>query len=391
MEKMRLGMIGCGGRGALYELWQEDPRVEIVAGADTNEKARGEFSEKIPGTFVTDDYRLVLERDDVDAVAICTPDFLHLEHATAALKAGKDVFCEKPLATTIEDCDEILRTQKTTGRKLMVGFNMRFFSFVCKMKEIVDAGEIGEIKTVWIRHFVGAGGEWYYHDWHANSRNTTGLLLQKATHDIDVMQWICGSKATRVSAFGTLTYYGGDMPNDLRCPACDRRDTCPESTTLSRWGAPDDLCVFREEVDVEDVSMVNMVLDNGVLASYAQCHFAPDYERNYTFIGTKGRIESDEPKSLIYLWRRPGELNCEPAETFECPPPPGTHAGADPQIVKDFTDMVLEDAPPRAPAVAGRWSVATGVCATRSLRNGGMPVDVPDLPEDLRRLEPTTV
>ena len=387
MDMIRMGMIGCGGRGTLYKLWREDPRVEIVAGADPKPAAREAFAAEAPDAFVTEDYRRLLDRRDIDAIAVCSPDFLHREHAVAALDAGKHVFCEKPLAITIEDCDDILRARERSGTRLMVGFNMRFFAFVCKMKELVDAGAIGQVKTVWTRHFVGSGGEWYYHDWHADRRNTTGLLLQKASHDLDVMHWICGSHTVRTSAFGSMEVYGGDMPNDLRCRDCERKETCPESAPRYRYAPPDDLCVYRKEVNVEDISLMNMQMANGVQASYAQCHFAPDYERNYTFIGAEGRIESDEPHQQVRLWKRtPGRGHCEPDEILDCPPPPGSHGGADPQIVRNFTDMVLDGAAPRAPAVAGRWSVAAGVCATQSLRNNGQPVDVPPLPEDLQHL-----
>lgn len=385
---MRLAMIGCGGRGGLYWQWMKDPRVQLVAAADTGAVARAKFAEHAPDAFVTDDYRRVLDRDDVDAVAVCTPDFLHREHATAALDAGKHVFCEKPLATTIEDCDAILRAREGSGTKLMVGFNMRFMAFVCKMKELVDAGMIGDVKTVWTRHFVGSGGGWYFNDWHATRANTNGLLLQKASHDIDVMHWICGSHTVRTHAFGALTHFGGDEPDDLRCPDCDRQETCVEVSPATPEGVSmRDRCVFRREVDVEDVSMINMQFANGVLASYAQCHFAPDYERNYTFIGTEGRIESDEPNEKIRFWRRdPKRIHSKPDEIFDCAAPEGSHGGADPQIVQDFTAMVLDDTEPRVSPVSGRWSVAAGVCATHSLRNGGIPVDIPDLPEDLAHL-----
>ena len=93
-----------------------------------------------PDAFIATDYREMLERDDVDAVAITSPDFVHEEHAVAALEAGKHVFCEKPLAITTEGCDRILRTWKASGKRLMVGFNMRYMPVFRVMKEIVDSG-----------------------------------------------------------------------------------------------------------------------------------------------------------------------------------------------------------------------------------------------------------
>ena len=385
MEKMRLGMIGTGGRGGMYKHWMKDARVEIVAGADVSEQARGAFQADLPRAFVTDDYRRVLERKDIDAVAVCTPDFCHHEHAVAALNAGKHLFCEKPLAITIEDCDDILRAYVRSGQRMMVGFNMRYAFFVNKMKELVDGGVIGKIQAAWTRHFVGWGGRFYYHDWHATRKNCTSLLLQKGSHDLDVMHWICGTHTVRTAAFGKLMRFGGDKPNDLRCGNCPDEYLCIESQR--RWKGGDDLCCFRREVDIEDVSNMVMEYANGVQAAYLECHFSPDYERNYTFIGTEGRIESDEPEGKVYLYRRiPGKNNTTP-EIFECPSRFGGHGGADPQIAEDFVKMVVDAAPPRAPAVAGRHSVAAGVCAAQSLRNGGMPVAVPPLPDDLKHLD----
>ena len=114
MEKVRLGVIGVAGRGAIAKYWAEDPRVELVAGADPNEKSRATFLEAHPQAQAYIDYRELLERDDLDAIAVASPDFLHEEHAVAALEAGKDVFCEKPLAITVEGCDRILSTWKSS-------------------------------------------------------------------------------------------------------------------------------------------------------------------------------------------------------------------------------------------------------------------------------------
>jgi predicted dehydrogenase len=369
----------------MYKLWMANPRVEVVAGADVDPAACQAFAADLPAAFVTDDYRRLLERKDLDAVAVCTPDFLHRQHATAALEAGKHVFCEKPLAITVEDCDDILRAWQRAKTRMMVGFNMRYAHFVVKMKELVDRGVIGPVRAAWTRHFVGWGGRFYYHDWHASRKNTTSLLLQKGSHDLDVMHWVCGSHAVRVSAFGKLAFFGGDRPDDLRCRRCPDARLCIESAP--RWSAHDDLCVFRKEVDVEDLSAVILQYANGVQAAYLECHFAPDYERNYTFIGTEGRIESDEPEGKVYLFRRiPGKNNTTP-EVLECPSRFGGHGGADPQIAEDFVKVVLDAAQPRAPVVAGRWSVAAGVCAAKSLRSGGVPVDVPPLPDDLKNLD----
>ena len=141
---------------------------------------------------MTDDYRQLLALKDIGAVFVTTPDYLHEEHAVAALKAGKAVYLEKPMAITIEGCDRILRTAYERKVKLYLGHNMRHMAVIRKMRELIRKGAIGEVKAGWCRHFVGYGGDAYFKDWHADRSKSTSLLLQKGAHDIDVLHWLCG-------------------------------------------------------------------------------------------------------------------------------------------------------------------------------------------------------
>ena len=374
MKQARIGVIGTGGRSTIVEYWHKpEGNSIVVAGADVSLKALEKFKQEINHeAFVTTDYRELLAREDIDAVAILTPDYLHEEHAIAALQAGKHVYCEKPLAITPEACDRILDEAKKSGKHLMVGFNMRYMSMYQTMKEIIDSGVIGDIKAVWVRHFVGLGGYFYYHDWHGTAANTTSLLLQKASHDIDVIHWLTGSYTTKVSAFGSLDYYGGDKPNDLHCPDCELKDTCPDAS-LERLTQ----CAFREEIDVEDNNMLIMELEGGIKASYMQCHFTPDYSRNYTIIGTKGRIENDDVNDKVYVkTRKSGSWHEMSDITYEMKQMPGTHGGADPRICEDFVNLVLYNKQPLTSPFAGRMSVAVGCAATESIRSGGKVVSI---------------
>ncbi len=383
MTQLRIGMIGVAGRGGLWRHWHDPAgRSVVVAGADINPEHLAAFRAQHGGDpFTTTDYRELLARSDVDAVAVTSPDWLHEEHAVAALEAGKHVFCEKPLAITTEGCDHILEVWRRSGKRLMVGFNMRYMNMFRTMKEIVDAGVIGEIKAVWVRHFVGFGSDFYYHDWHASRRNTTSLLLQKGSHDIDIIHWISGQYTKRTAAFGGLDYFGGDKPNDLTCPECPERETCPEAILTGRRIQ----CAFRREVDVEDNQVMIMELDGGIKAAYLQNHFTPDYHRNYTFIGTEGRLENSEPEMKVWVkTRRSGTWKDLADRTYEVKPAAGGHGGADPVICKDFVDMVLDGKEPVATPLAGRMSVAAGVAAAYSMRHGGIPVEVPPPPEWLR-------
>ncbi|SVC86742.1 uncharacterized protein METZ01_LOCUS339596, partial [marine metagenome] len=184
LTQLRIGMIGVTGRGGLWRNWHNpDGRSVVVAGADTNANNLNIFSEHHgQNPYTTQDYRDILCRTDIDAIAVASPDYCHEEHAADALESGKHVFCEKPLAITIEGCDRILNAWHASGNRLMVGFNMRYMHIFRTMKEIIESGVIGEIKAVWVRHFVGMGSDFYYHDWHATKQNTTSLLLQKGSH-----------------------------------------------------------------------------------------------------------------------------------------------------------------------------------------------------------------
>lgn len=383
-KQVKIGIIGVSGRGGMADAWHRpDGKSIIAAGADIDEKSLLDFKERLGETvFITTNYQELLKRNNVDAVAVISPDFCHEEQTVAALEAGKHVFCEKPLAITVEGCDRILEAWQESGKHLMVGFNMRYMNIFRCMKEIVDAGVIGEVKAVWVRHFVGHGGEWYFHDWHANRKNTTSLLLQKASHDFDMIHWICGSYTKRVAAFGSLDFYGGNKPDDLECPACPDKDVCTEFNDIDH----NTYCAFRKEVDVEDNTVVIMELENGIKATYSQCHFTPEYFRNYTFIGTEGRIENlDDKFKVVVLTRNRSKKSKNLANrTYDVKTASGGHGGADPLICQDFVDMIIMGKEPVATPVAGRMSVTAGCAATESLRSGGKVIEVKPLPSYIK-------
>lgn len=386
-KEIRLGLVGVNGRGRLYGYWHRPAAgVTVAAGADVSTRALDRFKERCnPDAWVTTDFRRLLERDDLDAVAITTPDRFHAEQAILALEADKHVYCEKPLAISIGDCDRILSAARRSRGKLMVGFNLRYADFVRRMKEVADSGEIGEIKAVWVRHFVGMGGVYYFHSWGGVRRHTASLLLQKGAHDIDVIHHITGQYTVKAAAFGGLDYFGGTAANTLDCPSCPERERCPDTIMghLDLDRKPERrFCAFRREIDIPDNYVCLFELANGIRVSYNECHFTPDYQRNYTFIGTEGRMENNEIDGTIRIWkRRPGrndrpdrviDLNCEQNREAEV-----GHGGSDQRICDDFIEMIRSGGESPVPALAGRMAVAAGLSAQQSLDAGGVPVAVP--------------
>lgn len=379
-DTLSIGIVGFGERAAL---WQFAHRPDAPAGVrpsrvtavcDVSERGRADALAAIPDVSVTDDLDKLLA-SGIDAVLVLAPDHQHAPVGLRCLRAGVPVFCEKPLAITIGDCDEMLRTAYETGARLYVGHNMRHMPVVTQMRELIMAGRIGAVKAIWCRHFVGNGGDYYFKDWHADRRRSTGLLLQKAAHDLDVIHWLADGYSQTISAMGDLMVYG-----DITDRKDRRNERMAEWFSTDNW-PPTAQTGLNPVVDVEDISMMQMRLDNGVLASYEQCHFTPDYWRNYTVIGTEGRIENldDGPGGQIQIWDRRHDGYAPPDEVITIEDRDGGHGGADPLLIAEFLRFAADGGPTQTSPIAARQAVAAGVVATDSLRSDGGARQVPPL------------
>jgi predicted dehydrogenase len=377
---LKIGIIGFGARSTLQEeVHRPGKGSRITAVCDLADRARQDASALLPDALVTDSLDELLA-SGVDAVMVLTPDDTHAALSIRALEAGVPVFCEKPLAIDLADADAMLETARRTGTRLYIGHNMRHMPLITLMRDLIQAGRIGEVKAVWVRHFVGHGGDFYFKDWHADRRRTNGLLLQKGAHDIDIIHWLAGAYTEQVAAMGALSVYG-----DID----DRRERTNERMrdwfSVDNW-PPTSLTGLNPVIDVEDISMVNMRLEGGILASYQQCHFTPDYWRNYTVIGTEGRIENfgDVAGSEVKLWNRRHAGAADADEVFIVPAVPDAgHDGADALLVAEFLRFVRDGGLTETSPVAAREAVAAGILATVSLRGDGSSIAIPPLDPDL--------
>ncbi len=375
-DDLKVGIVGFGLRAGLWKhVHRPGQGSEVTVVCDTSERGRADAAAKIPTAKVTSDLQVLLAAG-LDAVLVLTPDNQHAKIAVQTLRAGIPTFCEKPLDVTLEAADLVLQTAYETGTRLYIGHNMRHMPVVVQMRQLILDGTIGEVKAIWCRHFVGNGGDYYFKDWHAERANTTGLLLQKGAHDIDVIHWLANGYTMRVSAVGDLAVYG-DVAS--RRDNSDRR--MGDWFSLDNW-PPTAQTDLNPVIDVEDISMMQMVLDNGVLASYQQCHFTPDYWRNYTVIGSRGRIENfgDGPGGWIHVWTtRTQDGFSEPDAKVEILDGDGGHGGADPKLIAEFLAFARNGGLTQTSPVAARQAVAAGVLATHSLRTDGSARPVPEL------------
>ncbi|MGF2949142.1 Gfo/Idh/MocA family protein [Microbacterium alcoholitolerans] len=368
---LRIAVIGVGARAAIARFAVESGDGLIVAGVDPDDRARARVqSELAPeaATFATHD-ELLASGVPVDAAFVTSPDHTHAEITIDLLEAGVAVYLEKPLATSPADADAVLEAAARFGTPLYVGHNMRYLGVVQLMRDIIDRGEIGEVKAIWCRHFVGNGGDYYFKDWHADRSQSTGLLLQKGAHDIDVIHWLANGTTTDVVAMGDLSVYGAIQ--DRRSNA-DRR--MPDWFSLDAW-PPLAQKELNPVIDVEDISMMLMRLDNGVLASYQQCHFTPDYWRNYTVIGTEGRLENfgDTGGGVVRVWNSRTTYAPEGDLVYSIAGDAEGHSDGDALAVGDFVRFVRSRTSTQTSPVAARNAVAAAAAATESLRDGATP------------------
>ena len=376
---VRVGVVGFGLRASLARAVVDSGLGEVTAVLDPSERGRSDARSALGADLPIAESRVALLASGVEAIMVLSPDDTHHDVAVAALRAGVPVFCEKPLATTIAHCDDVLATAYQTRTRLYVGHNMRHMPVVRQLRDVIASGRIGAVRSVWCRHFVGHGGDFYFRDWHADRRRSTGLLLQKGAHDLDVIHWLAGGYTRRTSAMGKLAVYGSIEA---------RRE--PGEARMTDWYDPTGwppaaLTGLNPTVDVEDLSMMLMELDNGVLASYQQCHFTPDYWRSYTVLGDAGRVENfgDGPGGRIAVWDRRQESWSRPDTELAITGVPEGHGGADAVMIAEFLRFVRTGEPTETSPIAAREAVAAGVTATESLRGDGSALPVPDLDPEL--------
>jgi predicted dehydrogenase len=389
---VRVGIIGTGNRGiggyGLYILREKRAVAKIVALADPDRKRLKAAQEAlmVPKERVFSDAECLLDLDDIEAVIITSPDYTHREIAVKAFMRGKDVLCEKPLALTVADCDEILAAQKKSGKILCVGFCLRYNNFYRKMHDLVNKEKIiGKILMAGAIDSVSVGGQYFFHGWWRRRKYSNGLLVQKATHSIDIMNWIIGSTVDSVYGVGGLSFFGGGKPRTKTCSRCSIRKKCPEALLNRRidydYGTTgfsmeiEDRCVFAKEIDIFDNEILAIKYRNSVNAFFTECQFTPDYKREFIFIGEKGRMYAIDPyimgegvstEPLIEIVSRYSRKR----KLVKVKLNPGGHGGGDPALIDDFLNCCITRRKPLADGMAGRQSIAICAAGEKSIATG---------------------
>ena len=201
-KKINVVVIGCSMMGEFHMkgvLAKENANLYAICDPATDGRLE-ECKKKYNVDIAVTDYRELVNDPNVDAAAIVTPDFLHLEMTTAFLKAGKHVLCEKPMALFLDECEEMMRVEKETGKKLMIGQVCRCTPAFIQAKEIVASGRIGELYFVESEYAHDYGLSPGYNRWRVDPRREG--FIGGGCHAVDLLRWIAGNP-TEVFAYAT--------------------------------------------------------------------------------------------------------------------------------------------------------------------------------------------
>lgn len=384
MEKFKFGIIGTGSRGimAFGNHLKNSNNAELVALCDPNqlrmEKSASHLGCKLNlYSNVTE----MIKKENLDAVVITSPDFCHESNAVEALEAGVNVLIDKPLATTVAGCQNIVKAAEKAGKVVMIGFNLRHNAVLKKLKSIIERGDLGRVFLIENREFYD-GGRTYMSRWNRLYEKSGGLWIHKGSHDFDVFQWLLDfPKPVKVSSFAGINVFNPqNIPFEVKpgtevgptCHACAYKETCPDRYDIegiqnSPWsdaaaeidGYSKDLCMYTSDKDTHDNGIALVEYDNGARASHLECFVTPISDRLYTVVGTKGQAEvSLHNRKIIVRPRWSKEVI-----TYDIPEESGGHGGADPKLVDCFLNVIAGKEENKSTVVHGMLSTAVGQAA----------------------------
>lgn len=371
---VRIVIFGAGNRASKYLRYILDnpDKVKLVGIVESNTlrchrmALTAGVSEK---SCFSDFDSFFASKVDADAVLICLPENIHYEPAIKALRAGYNILLEKPIAPTIEECRAIADEAVTRGLIAGVCHVLRYHPYFEKIKEIVDSGRLGEIVSITHRASVGVDrtthgfvrGQWN------REKLTNPMFISKCCHDVDFIVWLTGSRARRVSSFGSLRHFRSECAPEgsaARCIDCSIEKGCPFSAVdLYRnrrdWISNFDVkegetidivierelaegrqgrCVYHCDNDVVDHQIVSIEMENDVTVNLSMDCFTLRDNRQTHICLTHGEIYGDEHRIEVYTFR--GGLK----EVYDFARLEGKpyHAGADLRVVEDFIKAIAD-------------------------------------------------
>ncbi|QZY57507.1 inositol 2-dehydrogenase [Crassaminicella profunda] len=325
---MKVGIIGAGRIGKVHSqsIMNHIPEVEVKAISDVYVQAAKEWAEKVGIPIATKDYKEILNDPEIDAVLICSSTDTHAQISIEAARAGKHIFCEKPVDLSVEKVEAVLEEVKKAGVKFQVGFNRRFDHNFSKVKELINAGKVGDLHIVKITsrdpqppapEYVKVSG---------------GIFLDMAIHDFDMARFLVGSEVEEV-------YVSAAVRVD---PA------------IGEVGDVDTAVIHLKFADG-----TICVIDNSRKAVYG-------YDQRVEVFGSKGKVEiaNDTPSTAI-LSTEEGVFSDKPKYFFL-----ERYMDSFVNEMKQFMDAVLNEREVPVTGIDGLKPVLIGLAVKKSLQEG---------------------
>lgn len=302
----KLGVIGFGARaqGMLrnFNTFDMDATIAAVAdidlqGAKERVKLAG-FDENACKFYNT--LQEMMENSSLDGIVVATNCSTHTQIATQAMKYNLPMLLEKPVAIDTAQLSLLSEAAKSYKAQCLVSFPLRVSTLCTLAKKIIDSGEIGKVQHVQAINNV-TYGRVYYKNWYRNEKETGGLFLQKATHDLDYINFLLPNRRpVAVCAMESKQVFTGDMPANLACDKCEKNKTCAESVyVLKNCYQNEDpcgeMCSFAVDTGNHDSASVIVRYNDGMHAVYTQNFFVRKAaaKRGARLVGFDGTLEFD--------------------------------------------------------------------------------------------------
>ncbi|GAB1804461.1 Gfo/Idh/MocA family protein [Priestia megaterium] len=332
MKTVKVGIIGCGSIAQHRHLpeYKMNKEVEIVAVCDINEQRALEVADQY-GAKAYINYEELLTSGTVDAVSVCTPNYLHAPISIAALNNGVHVLCEKPMATSKEESQAMIQASKESGKKLMIGHNQRFVSSHQKARKLIESGEIGRIYS--FRTTFGHGGP---EQWSVDGKESwffkkdeafIGAMGDLGVHKTDLLRYLLGEEIVEVGAFVQTS--------------------------------------AKDFANVDDNAVCMLKTESGIIGTLAASWAYVGKEDNSTIIyGAKGiiRLEDHPTYSLIVQYATGEVVNYElgKIQSNDEGGQSNTH------VIEEFVSAILEDKEPAVSGEEGAKSLSVILAALES-------------------------
>jgi predicted dehydrogenase len=428
VSKKRYALVGTGSRAAMYvdaitETYSDV--AELVGLCDVSQTRMDWYNGYIAGkgsysplpTYHAEQFDQMIAETHPDVVIVTTIDATHHGYITRAMDLGCDVITEKPLTTDLEKLKAIFGAVDRTGKSLRVAFNYRYAPAYTRFRKLIMDGVVGRPLSVDFSWLLDTShGADYFRRWHREKANSGGLLVHKATHHFDLVNWWIDSYPRQVFAMGDLLFYGSENAAGRgETYSYERYTGVPEAkddpfalflderevfrglymNAEAETGYLRDRNVFGEPITIEDTMNITARYENGALLSYNLIAYSPWEGLRVAITGTKGRVEMDITETVTHL-KSDGEAKASKTAfkhaeirafpmfgqpyTVDAPVGDGGHGGADPVMLEQLfaTNPPVDPYGRAASHLDGAASILMGIAGNIALQSGQL-VNVPDL------------